>query len=983
MTHEGQHWHATDDCFSCQNCRVTLLGRPFLPRRGLIYCSVACSKGEPASTTTTATTTTATTGPTSSMMVATSRTTGLYDNVKKPPRPVSNETSDLSLSEQSSFTTSPPIERRKQQIESANVDSLSVSPVHYANWNAGRPLQQQQPQQPQQQRNGHLWPTVSPSPSSQASIGSGSNVSSNIINISNNNNLPPVANMHRDKQNRSSVRFGSSGSERSETPTGQRVARSFSAAGNHPALKPLDPAVQKSPKQGRKIPPPVREKPKVNPFVVGQPARKEESPTVSDIVLRDNLLSPVPPKSSPEVTDAWNQYDKYGSLGRKESMGRYYRKYQPSKSNSSVGLSMGSPRLVARNISFQIAKPTTELNAIDYETSPKYANASVVQQQQQQQPPPQQQQQQPQPFRSPVMGRKALQQQQQQQHQQQQFAPAATRSDNLQPVTNIQQILYSNSGNGNYHLRPPSSASSSSPLHHQLFNAPSPQLLPLEPRPGSNEVAMQVGESVLTKGVVLHRPNSPTAIQSALSSPSQDQGYCSSNGQSNLNLPQVNGADPKGLNRLILERNLERLISERGMDIIGQLTQEMTPQQVEKLLQATKEKLESMQQQQNVAGNGDQSLGANGVRSRRPLDLTRVPDQNLETLLAHLTLQHQHNQRQGYPVDLPNGNYHPMDNYHPMMPPKQHDDASSSEEDKPRKSSLASGKKHHSHQLSSVDKPQMAPPSTKNLSVHFDPTQVQTSPPTEHHHRHRSSRRSHGHHHGGRKSKHHQRSAQHMQPFAGGIPRSQSYSGQAGFADSLAPVQQPGHHKQAMRHQSPGVHRRRHEVDAYDGRHGYDDFDDDDDSCSTCSSSSSDSDDPYAYQLPTRKAYGGVRLSYVPNDRVKLHTRSQSQLQQQQQQQQHQKQLRRGDFGGQRHSMRAGSLQPQSLPQQQQLLPHPNYHPFQPVTNGQLPVHILQQQQQQIQLSQQQLSSLQQQLQQQQQQLNGANAKDKDKCIIS
>merc|ERR1719264_487890 len=34
----------------------------------------------------------------------------IYDNVKKP-RPV-NETSDLSLSEQSSFSTSPPVQRR-------------------------------------------------------------------------------------------------------------------------------------------------------------------------------------------------------------------------------------------------------------------------------------------------------------------------------------------------------------------------------------------------------------------------------------------------------------------------------------------------------------------------------------------------------------------------------------------------------------------------------------------------------------------------------------------------------------------------------------------------------------------------------------------------------------------------------------------------------------------------------------------------------
>jgi prickle len=40
--------------------------------------------------------------------------------------------------------------------------------------------------------------------------------------------------------------------------------------------------------------------------------------------------------------------------------------------------------------------------------------------------------------------------------------------------------------------------------------------------------------------------------------------------------------------------------------------------------------------------------------------------------------------------------------------------------------------------------------------------------------------------------------------------------------------------------------------------------------CSTCSSSSSDSDDPYAYQLPPRRAYGGVRISYVPNDRFAM-----------------------------------------------------------------------------------------------------------------
>lgn len=35
--------------------------------------------------------------------------------------------------------------------------------------------------------------------------------------------------------------------------------------------------------------------------------------------------------------------------------------------------------------------------------------------------------------------------------------------------------------------------------------------------------------------------------------------------------------------------------------------------------------------------------------------------------------------------------------------------------------------------------------------------------------------------------------------------------------------------------------------------------------CSTCSSSS-DSTDDHAYELPQRRTYGGVRVSYVPND---------------------------------------------------------------------------------------------------------------------
>uniref|UniRef100_F7FWB1 Prickle planar cell polarity protein 3 n=1 Tax=Ornithorhynchus anatinus TaxID=9258 RepID=F7FWB1_ORNAN len=46
MTYEGQHWHASDRCFSCSRCRRPLLGLPFLPKQGQIFCSRACSLGE-------------------------------------------------------------------------------------------------------------------------------------------------------------------------------------------------------------------------------------------------------------------------------------------------------------------------------------------------------------------------------------------------------------------------------------------------------------------------------------------------------------------------------------------------------------------------------------------------------------------------------------------------------------------------------------------------------------------------------------------------------------------------------------------------------------------------------------------------------------------------------------------------------------------------------------------------------------------------
>ncbi|XP_018602563.1 prickle-like protein 1a [Scleropages formosus] len=46
MTYDGLHWHATETCFCCAQCKSSLLGCPFLPRQGRIYCSKACSLGE-------------------------------------------------------------------------------------------------------------------------------------------------------------------------------------------------------------------------------------------------------------------------------------------------------------------------------------------------------------------------------------------------------------------------------------------------------------------------------------------------------------------------------------------------------------------------------------------------------------------------------------------------------------------------------------------------------------------------------------------------------------------------------------------------------------------------------------------------------------------------------------------------------------------------------------------------------------------------
>ena len=458
-------------------------------------------------------------------------------------------------------------------------------------------------------------------------------------------------------------------------------------------------------------------------------------------------------------------------------------------------------------------------------------------------------------------------------------------------------------------------------------------------------------------------------IQSSLSSPSQDHGYCSNTNGNNVN------------DRQVLEKNLERLISERGMEVIGQLTKEMSPQQIERLLIQTKQKLQATNSAPLTNGpNGeifdDQGVVVGSVRtSRKALSNANGQSANRGSMNDMYHKQHSSSDEEleEDEADLTNANGMTAGNM--------------------KKGNMKQG---HSR---SKDSSIRLNGSAKNLSVRFDPSQVQTSPHMEHqqlqqHMQGGNGRRSHHHHghghhgHGhSRKGHHRSRRAMSRQPERANyhyhqamIPRSHSYSGQVGLQESLA---QMGNHQMPLlsRHQSPHVGRRPPmngpHSNYYSNYHPHQGFIEDDDVCSTCSSSSSDSDDPYAYQLPPRKAYGGVRLSYVPNDRIRARN--------------HQRSIQpNSEYVSQRHSLRGGSAQPQSLPaggpparpqmQTATVVPpqpqsatsrhHSDYHPMQPTHHPHHHAHHGPQQQPQYAHPGPASGS-------------SVSSKDKDKCIIS
>lgn len=44
LCYKENFWHATDECFHCSNCSVSLVGKEFLPKGSNAYCSAKCYK---------------------------------------------------------------------------------------------------------------------------------------------------------------------------------------------------------------------------------------------------------------------------------------------------------------------------------------------------------------------------------------------------------------------------------------------------------------------------------------------------------------------------------------------------------------------------------------------------------------------------------------------------------------------------------------------------------------------------------------------------------------------------------------------------------------------------------------------------------------------------------------------------------------------------------------------------------------------------
>ena len=743
MTHEGQHWHANENCFACKQCRVSLLGRPFLPRRGLIYCSVLCSKGQDdsgeqdsSSQAPTPTTSSATD------IVCGLRSNTIYDNVKRPPRP-DNETSDLSFSEHSSLAISPLVTRRDEKLTASSAAGTNAD------------LSSSTTSTPMQLNAGGGNPSLLSSSASQTDY-----------------TRPPY--------------------------------NSSSAS---------------TPVKRKKIPPPVKEKPKFR--------HPQLLTTFKEVPSLERSGPPAPRSPQLARRESWTEFDskyeRYGSLGRKESLSKYRRHPQQQQQQQQ--------QQQMQNGHFYVGNNANAGDVSRHNDSHSYENAMMI---------------------PNHHGR----QQSRGGSSRQQVVPRAHKSVKAHQSQKDTRFHY-------YEMGPDSFA-------------PPPAVAPQQPPSHLLQPVTSLDQILRTSQPQHSQPNpqQPYYRPPPIPQPQRHHEQTPSH------------ASAQTFDRRMLESNLHQLLDQRGVEIISQLTKEMSPDQVDRLLQITETKLHHQQQQQP---------------RQHYLD-----EQGLNASFDHLSVNSspKHKSSRG-------GQRHHKSSmsYHSGVPQMSLPELSESPSstlvrfDQPANSE--SGSKHHRRQRSEDSsyfylengnrqsrggRQPNCPGSSKHLSVHFDPRQLRPSPPSspspsQHQHRHDSRFAS-------SPNLRPKKRSSRLPP-----PHEDRYSHQRRYGSLPRNVNGVSHSRSMV-----DFRRRSHAA----GDYGATDVNDM--MCSTCSSSSDSEDDPYAYQLPARKAYGGVRVSYVPNDRRLAR-------------------MRHGSGGGATGSktnspmMSAGFVHPSSYTQQQQQPP--------------------------------------------------------------
>lgn len=701
MTHEGQHWHATEACFCCHTCQSSLLGRPFLPRRGAIFCSIACSKGEPPTPSDSNANTPV--GPQPGLVVSSShhqplliqgstsnyqasqsgnikngsRTSAGYegsDSTAASPQNPPSRTLGSNGMDTSGPLSSPCIsESRKIRSPLPETQNSSKSPRFRRRVLGNSSLRESSGSEPASPRS----PSLQIKQASSVLNGTGSSSSGGPHNGSHNGHLGiPVSN--------SNGGFPVSRNCSMSAIHGNQINRNTSSCTSA---------------QSNGI--------ARTPSMSGVQSQRHEYVNVQN--FSPSYMGRTTPNSS-QQNSGENRANGISSQSSQISR-KFDGQYQSSEIISSRASSeVGSPR-PGQRIRLDQARPVQNDQVTHAMGSPK-ASLRLPHQ------------------HSPKMGRRALE-----------YKATDGNSESSCP------------------LSPPLSSGSRK----------TPEMS------SENGTEVLSSEDATKKGIELVEA---------------------------------------GLDRLVLEKSLGRILAEQGINLLHEVATKSPPGTIESILKSV------------------------GNKSKNPLDISDLPDLNLETLLAAYEA-HRNNQAPA----------------HVSMP-----DLTNS-----RDSSGSSSPAGINRSSGALKKSSMMSPhrDRHHRSVRFDPSQVNTTKSESKRHRYNSRRDNSDTSSssgsaptavevpisGGKRDHHHKRrSSRHGRKNKHSVPRSSSYSGPPGANDG----------------EEPSSSRKKNA-----SSHGLDepDWDDNESLCSTCSSSSSSDFD---YELPPRRAYGGVRINYVPNDALAL-----------------------------------------------------------------------------------------------------------------